>query len=146
VIGVTLGMAAAGKAAMGALGDRIGGKNALALGFVLLAGGTLEQLYVHGHVAVLVIWVIAIGIAGAAPVALVPMVQAEALGLKRFGSIGGLLNLISTIGAAIGPVLVGRMADVAHSYAGGCQILCRGLPDRRGRELHMRRATGNGCR
>jgi hypothetical protein len=39
----------------------------------------------------LVLWLIVIGIAGAAPFALVPMVTAETLGLKRFGTLFGWL-------------------------------------------------------
>ena len=34
---IVVGMAAVGKAAMGALGDRIGGKNALGIGFAMIA-------------------------------------------------------------------------------------------------------------
>ena len=47
-----------------------------------------------------------------------PMMRAETLGLKRFGSIGGLLGPAGPAGVAIGPALVGRIAD-AHGYTGG---------------------------
>jgi len=44
VVSAVLGLAAAGKVAMGALGDRIGGKNALAIGFAMIAVATLLSL------------------------------------------------------------------------------------------------------
>jgi MFS family permease len=88
VVSIVLGMAAVGKAAMGALGDRIGGKNALAIGFAMIAAGVFILLNAR-QAAMLVLWLIVVGIAGAAPVALVPMVTAETLGLRRFGTLFG---------------------------------------------------------
>jgi MFS family permease len=115
VVSIVLGMAAVGKAAMGALGDRIGGKNALGIGFTMIAAGVLILLNAS-QPAMLVLWLIVVGIAGAAPVALVPMVTAETLGLKRFGTLFGWLGTVVTIGLFIGPLLVGWMTDVTGSY------------------------------
>jgi len=115
VVSIVLGMAAVGKAAMGALGDRIGGKNALAIGFVMIAGGVVILLNA-GRAAMLVLWLIVVGIAGAAPVALVPMVTAETFGLKRFGTLFGWLGTVVTVGLFIGPLLVGWLTDVTGSY------------------------------
>ena len=115
VVSVVLGMAAVGKAAMGALGDRIGGKNALALGFVMIAAGVLILLNAS-HVAMLALWLLVIGIAGAAPVALVPMVTAETLGLRRFGTLFGWLGAVVTVGLFVGPLLVGWLTDLTGSY------------------------------
>ncbi len=126
VVSIVLGMAAVGKAAMGALGDRIGGKNALAIGFVMLAAGVFILLDA-GHVTMLVLWLIIIGIAGAAPVALVPMVTAETLGLKRFGTLFGWLGTVVTVGLFIGPLLVGWLTDVTGSYTTPfelCALVC----------------------
>ena len=115
VVSIVLGMAAVGKAAMGALGDRIGGKNALAIGFVMIAAGVFILLNA-GRAAMLALWLIVIGIAGAAPVALVPMVTAETFGLKRFGTLFGWLGTVVTVGLFIGPLLVGWLTDVTGSY------------------------------
>jgi MFS family permease len=49
-------------------------------------------------------------------VALVPMVTAETLGLKRFGTLFGWLGTVVTVGLFVGPLLVGWMADVTGSY------------------------------
>jgi len=115
VVSIVLGMAAVGKAAMGALGDRIGGKNALAIGFVMIAAGVFILLNA-GHVAMLALWLVVIGIAGAAPVALVPMVTAETLGLRRFGTLFGWLGTVVTVGLFLGPLMVGWLTDLTGSY------------------------------
>ena len=111
---------------MGALGDRIGGKNALGIGFLMIAAGVFVLLDA-GQAAMLVLWLIVVGIAGAAPVALVPMVTAETLGLKRFGTLFGWLGSVVTVGLFIGPLLVGWMTDVTGSYTTPfelCALIC----------------------
>jgi MFS family permease len=126
VVSIVLGLAAVGKAAMGALGDRIGGKNALAIGFAMIAVGVFILLNAR-QVPMLVLWLIVVGIAGAAPVALVPMVTAETLGLKRFGTLFGWLGSVVTVGLFIGPLLVGWMTDVTGSYTTPfelCALIC----------------------
>ena len=126
VVSIVLGLAAVGKAAMGELGDRIGGKNALAIGFAMIAAGVFILLNAR-QVPMLVLWLIVVGIAGAAPVALVPMVTAETLGLKRFGTLFGWLGSVVTVGLFIGPLLVGWMTDVTGSYTTPfelCALIC----------------------
>ena len=126
VVSIVLGMAAVGKAAMGALGDRIGGKNALAIGFVMIAAGVFILLNA-ADATMLVLWLIVVGIAGAAPVALVPMVTAETLGLKRFGTIFGWLGTVVTVALFIGPLPVGGLTDMTGSYTTPfelCALIC----------------------
>jgi MFS family permease len=114
-VSIVLGMAAVGKAAMGALGDRIGGKNALGLGFVIIAVSVVVLLKAQQPL-MLALWLLLAGIAGASPVALVPMLTAETLGLKRFGSLFGWLGLMITVGLFGGPLLVGWITDLTGSY------------------------------
>jgi MFS family permease len=100
---------------MGVLGDRIGGKNALALCLFLGAANTAFLLLAR------MFWVLAIftlvgGLTGSAPIALGPLVQVETLGLKRYGSIAGLLTITFTLGAMMGPPIVGKLADATGSY------------------------------
>ena len=121
-----LGIAAVGKAAMGALGHRIGGKNALGIGFAMIAAAVFMLLNAR-QVPMLVLWLIVVGIAGAAPVALVPMVATETLGLKRFGTLFGCLGSVVTVGLFIGPVVVEWMTDVTGSYTTPfelCALIC----------------------
>jgi MFS family permease len=126
VVSIVLGMAAVGKVAMGALGDRIGGKNALGIGFAMIAV-SVPFLLNAAQPAMLVLWLIIVGIAGASPVALGPLVTAETLGLKRFGTLFGWLGFALTFGLFIGPQLVGWMTDVTGSYNAGyelCGLIC----------------------
>jgi MFS family permease len=123
VVSVVLGLAAGGKVMFGVIGDRLGGRRSLALGMLTAAVGTLLLVDARHHGGSLVAWAFVGGLAGASPVALVPLLQTETLGLRRFGTINGLVNLSATVGAAIGPVVVGKMADLQQTYAGG-YLLC----------------------
>ncbi len=126
VVSIVLGMAAVGKVAMGALGDRIGGKNALAIGFAMIAV-SVPILLNAAEPAMLVLWLTIVGIAGASPVALGPLLTAETLGLKRFGTLFGWLGFALTLGLFVGPQLVGWMTDVTGSYNAGyelCGMIC----------------------
>jgi MFS family permease len=115
VVGVSLGLALIGKPTLGVLGDRIGGKNALALCLSIGALNIAFLLFAR-NLWVLVIFTIVAGLTGAAPIALGPMVQVETLGLRRYGSIAGLLAIPFTLGAMLGPPIVGRLEDVTGTY------------------------------
>jgi MFS family permease len=126
VVSTVLGMAAIGKVAMGALGDRIGGKNALALGLAMIAL-SVPLLLNAARLSLLVLWLIIVGIAGASPVALGPLVTAETLGLRRFGTLFGWLGFALTFGLFVGPQLVGWVTDITGSYTVGyelCAVIC----------------------
>jgi OFA family oxalate/formate antiporter-like MFS transporter len=120
-VGLTLGIAAIGKPSFGFFGDHIGGKNALAIAFFLNAVGILILLGARQEL-LLVIGLFVLGFSGAVPVALVPMVLAETLGLKRFGTIFGTLGLVVTIGLFFGPLISGRLFDITGSYSRGFEI------------------------
>jgi len=116
VVSLSLGLALIGKPTMGLLGDRIGGKNALAL--CLFVGGLNTAGLLFARISwVLVVFTFVGGMITSAPVALGPLVQVETLGLKRFGSIAGLLGIAFTLGATMGPPIVGKLADATGSYA-----------------------------
>jgi MFS family permease len=115
VVGFSLGLALIGKPMMGRLGDRIGGKNALALCLLLGAANTAILLLARMFWA-LAIFTVVSGLTGAAPIALGPLVQVETLGLRRYGSIAGLLAITFTLGAMMGPPIVGKVADMTGAY------------------------------
>ncbi|HVA39409.1 MAG TPA: MFS transporter [Candidatus Binataceae bacterium] len=114
-VSFSLGLALIGKPAMGVLGDRIGGKNALAL-CLLIGGVNTAFLLLARMFWVLVVFTFVSGLTGSAPVALGPLVQVETLGLRRYGSIAGLLGIAFTLGATMGPPIVGKLADATGSY------------------------------
>lgn len=115
VVGVSLGLALIGKPTMGMLGDRIGGKNALGLCLLIGAANTAFLLLARTS-WVLVVFTLVSGLTGSAPIALGPMVQVETMGLRRYGTIAGLLAITFTLGAMMGPPVVGRLADATGSY------------------------------
>jgi MFS family permease len=115
VISIILGMAAVGKATMGAVADRIGGRYALSIGYVMISVSILILLGA-AKIWMVGLWLLVAGIFAASPVALVPMVLAETLGLRRFGSLFGLLGFTVTVGLSIGPVVVGWITDITGSY------------------------------
>jgi len=121
VITILLGLAAVGKPIMGFLGDHIGGRYALGAGFLLIALAIGLLLNVR-HPLFLILYLLVAGISGAAPVALVPMVLAETLGLKRFGSLFGWIGMTFTIGFFIGPIAVGRLYDLSGAYTNGFAV------------------------
>jgi sugar phosphate permease len=93
---------------------------------VLLAGalGTLPLLSKGGTLSV---FVILYGLTWGAPLVLYPIVLAEAVGLKRLGSLLGLAGLFTTFGSALGPVLAGRTFDLSRSYSGAFDLFAIGL-------------------
>jgi MFS family permease len=115
VLSATFGLAAAGKLGLGWLGDRIGGRPALALTLLLAAAGQALLLGASRPV-LLLLYTFLYGLASGAPLALVPMVVADSLGLRRFGSLTALSALLGTVGAASGPVAAGWIFDLRASY------------------------------
>ena len=115
VFAVLAGLAAVGKPTMGVLGDRIGGKNALGIALLLLA---VSHILVLGtdHEWLLVPYLLVVGISVASPAALVPLVLAEAVGLKRFGTIYGWVQVAGTLGLFGGPLIAGQLYDLTRSY------------------------------
>jgi MFS family permease len=107
-----------GLLVMGALCDRFGGRRvlpliALQLGLssLLLLGArsaTGWALYVG---AFLLLFGMVVGFA-----TIVPVVLAELFGLRRFGTLSGLLGMASSLAMAAGPMVVGVVFDATNSY------------------------------
>jgi len=119
--GALAGLAALGKPTMGVLGDRIGGKNALGIALLLVA---MSHILVLGaeHAWLVVVYLLVAGIAIASPVALVPLVLTELVGLKRFGTIYGGVQLSATLGLFGGPLIAGRLYDLTHTYSASFEL------------------------
>ena len=108
VLGVALGLFALGKPTMGALADRIGGRNVLGIDLLLISGSSIRLVQAK-HEWVIVAYLAIFGVSGAAPAALVPLVLSETMALKRLGTLYGFLQIAITLGFFIGPVMVGRL-------------------------------------
>jgi sugar phosphate permease len=116
MMSLVLVMAAVGKLGMGAFADRLSARLALSLNFAL-AMTSMFLIFSVANPAMLYLFVLIFGLTVGAPLVLVPLLTVESLGLKRFGSIGGITGLLNTAGAAIGPIGAGRIFDMTHSYA-----------------------------
>lgn len=79
-----------------------------ALGFVGLMGAS--------HGLGLTVNILASGFALGAYGVQMPLVIIESLGVKRFGSLMGVTGVFYTAGAAISPIVTGRIFDVTGSY------------------------------
>ena len=107
-----------GKPTMGVLGDYIGARKALsaalavcALGILLMGDASQGPILASG--------ILLYGFMLATPVALVPVIVLDIAGPRSLGPLFGLLFFTQTVGAAIGPVIVGRMFDVSGGYMAG---------------------------
>lgn len=134
VLSLTMGLAAVGKIVMGFAAERAGSRPVLAADLILIALGQIVLLGARNRVMLLCYTAI-YGLASGAPLALIPMLLAESLGLRRFGSLSGLAGVFTTIGAATGPLVAGLLFDASSSYRtafemfafslilGGCAVL-----------------------
>ena len=115
-LSLVLLFATIGQPLMGVVADRIGGRRALALAFGLLAL-SLVMLLAATQTAILGLFVLVFGLIVAGPIVLSPLVVAESLGVKRYGSLMGLVGFPFTLGLALGPLAAGAIYDLTTSYA-----------------------------
>ena len=125
VLGLMLGFNAAGKVIFGIAADRVGARLAMAVSFAIIAGG-IVLLLCSREGFLLASFLAVYGPAWGAPLALVPLLTIESLGLKHYGSLGGILRIAEATGAVLGPLTLGRIFDLTNTYgpAFGLSILC----------------------
>ncbi len=121
IMSLVFGFATLGKIVMGLLADWVTARLALALDFTIQAVGVVLIFYI-AHPATIVIFIVLYGISVAAPLMLLPLLTAESLGLRRFGLLSGLTGLAQTFGAAIGPLVSGRIFDLTGSYSAAFEL------------------------
>ena len=116
-LSVVLGLGAICKPLFGILADRIGARRALALDFILLILGCIALTAAQHRVA---LWVFlgGMGLGWGTPVVLAPILLAESSGLKRFGTLAGLMSVFQILGSVTGPLGAGVIFDWTGSYIG----------------------------
>lgn len=115
ILAVIGGLSTGGRIVMGSTGDRIGSKKALVICFSLMALAVL-WLLVAKESWMLYLFAIIFGFGYGGIAALYPLALAEIFGLSSHGVILGAIELGTTIGSTIGPVLAGYIFDVTGGY------------------------------
>jgi MFS family permease len=107
-----------GKPTMGAVGDFIGARKTLAGAFAICALG-IVLMGDADRAPILALGIFFYAFMLATPIALVPVILLEIAGSRSLGTLFGLLFFVQTIGAAIGPIIVGWVFDITGSYIAG---------------------------
>ncbi len=118
---VMMGFLAIGEFTIGRTADRAGARITVVMVFAFTA---LMQIILLGaaNPVVLGIFVVGNGLVVETAQVILPIVLADSLGLKRFGSLTGLMWFPLCVGVALGPWLTGRIFDQTGSYAIGFEI------------------------
>jgi len=116
-------MGTAASLLMGLFGDRIGGKPALALCFVLMA---ISYWVVLGASAIglEILFIVLFGFAVAAPTGLLALLLVQTLGLKSFSFFSGAGQFVLFLGLSFAPFIGGWIVDVAPGGYTDAFALC----------------------
>jgi MFS family permease len=118
---IALGVMTVSKFLFGPIADRWGPKNTVTASCVMMAGAMVILTFaVRYEFAILFGAIFGFGVG--APLTVFPLLVGKALGVKHFGALYGVLNLLSIIGAALGPVALGEVFDARGSYMLGIYI------------------------
>ncbi len=112
---VTLGVMTLAKFLFGPIADRWGPKNAMAGACLLMATAIFILSFATSY-KMAILFAVLYGFGVGAPLTVNPLLVSESLGVKHFGAIFGVLNLIAIIGMAIGPVALGIASDVQGTF------------------------------
>jgi MFS family permease len=112
---ILLAVGAAGKPVFGWFADRFSIRLAVFVVFAESTAGYILMLHAV-NARMLIITLAVLSPAWGALLALLPVLLADTVGLRRYGSISGILGIFSTVGSALGPVVAGAVFDAAHSY------------------------------
>jgi MFS family permease len=107
--------ALAGRVVLGALGDRVA-KHTLAAGCFLFQAAAVLLSAHTGNALLLFVAAAAIGLTIANVIGLQPLIMAEQFGVGSYGAVYGPAYLLTQLGAAGGPLLVGVLADSTGGY------------------------------
>ncbi|HLH76949.1 MAG TPA: MFS transporter [Candidatus Binataceae bacterium] len=111
-----------GKISLGLTADRVGARWAAALNFAIEAVG-VAFLIGAARLHFLIPGLICYGLTWGTPLALLPFLTIQSLGLKRYGAIAGLTNVAFTAGNALGALATGWIFDITGSYADAFAVM-----------------------
>jgi MFS family permease len=103
------------KFAFGPIADRWGARKATAGACVVVAVSILIAIRATTD-SYVIMFAVLYGFGVGAPLAVNPILTSDALGMRNFGAIYGILTLISIIGSGVGPVWAAKIFDNENSY------------------------------
>ena len=112
---LVMGVMILGKLSIGPIADRWGARNAMA-GACALFVVSIVMLALAQPYWVALLFAAIYGFACGAPLVLNPLLTSGYLGMKHFGAIYGVLNVMGMVGGAIGPVGAGIYFDRQGTY------------------------------
>jgi MFS family permease len=112
---VLMGVMVLGKLASGPIADRWQAKNAMVITCLLLSVSIVILNMAEPYWAVLLFATI-FGFATGAPLVLNALLTGNYMGMRNFGAIYGVLNILLTVGGAAGPVGTGIFFDSQKTY------------------------------
>jgi MFS family permease len=104
-----------GKFSFGPAADRFGSKNAMAVACLLFALG-IGLLSFAGSYSIVMLFAVIWGFASGAPLVLNALITSDYLGMKNFGAIYGILNIMVNLGGSLGPAGAGFYFDSTGTY------------------------------
>lgn len=112
---LVMGAMVLGKLCFGPLADRWSPKAAMIVACALFAVSVVILTQAQAYWVVL-LFASVYGFACGAPLVINPLLTSGYLGMRNFGAIYGVLNLMSTVGGAVGPVGTGVFFDSQGTY------------------------------
>jgi MFS family permease len=115
ILAVTGAVTIIGRIVFGAIADKIGGKQAYRLGFIVMVVMTLWLLIIR-EAWMFYVFAIIWGFASGGMGTIQSPIVAEFFGLKSLGAIFGVCGLGTMLGGSVGPVITGYLFDLKGNY------------------------------
>jgi MFS family permease len=112
---VVMGAMIVGKLATGPIADRWGSKNTMAAFSIVFSASMVMLMFAQSYLIVM-IFAVVYGFALGAPLVLNPLLTGDYLGMKNYGTIFGILNIMGTLGGGLGSIGAARYSDKYHTY------------------------------
>ena len=112
-----LGLGVLGQPLIGIMSDRTTPRMAVSLAFLLNVLGFILTLRARSSVLYLLPLILFFGLTFTSPLTLLSMVLANCFGLRRFGSLSGMMGVFYNCGVSAGPLVAGYIFDTSASYS-----------------------------
>lgn len=112
---MVMGIMVFGKFSFGPAADRFGSKNAMTVACVLFSIAIGLLCFAKSY-SVVMLFAAVWGFASGAPLVINALLTGDYLGMKNFGAIYGILNVVANLGGSIGPAATGFYFDSKGTY------------------------------